>query len=87
MTHSFVKVFAISLLFFASQIMATERPPADALPLSGIIKSLEDKGYSPITDASIDDGLWDVEAYKDGKERDLKVDPVSGEIVSDKPDD
>lgn len=63
------------------------RPPANAQPLSAIVLALEKQGYSPIVEIEFDDGRWEVEAYKDGKKRKLKVDPVSGRIMSDRPDD
>jgi len=65
---------------------AGERPPADAKPLSDVVKALEDQGYSPVTEVSIDNGVWEVEAYKDGQERELRVDPVTAKIISDQPD-
>jgi hypothetical protein len=78
---------AAILVFGASQVMAGEKPPADAAPLSEIVKSLEKKGYSPITEVSMDNGVWEVETYKDGQERELKVNPKDGQIISDRLDD
>ena len=58
-----------------------ESPPANAKPLSEIIKSVEDKGYKTITELEFDDGVWKVEVHQpDGKEVHIKVDPVSGAI-------
>ncbi len=57
-----------------SQAFAGERPPADAKPLVEIIKELEARGYAPITEISMDDGVWEVEAYKQNEERELRVD-------------
>jgi len=58
-----------------------DSPPANAKPLSEIIKSVEDKGYKTITELEFDDGVWEIEAHQpDGKEVHLKVDPVSGAI-------
>lgn len=66
---------------------AGEKPPMDAKPLSMITQLLEQQGYSPIVEISFDDGRWEVEAYKDGVKRELKVDPSSGDVLSDRPDD
>lgn len=66
---------------------AASRPPADARPLSAIVQALERQGYGPITEIEFDDGRWEVEAYKDGRRRQLKVDPLDGRILSDRPDD
>lgn len=63
---------------------AVARPPADAKPLSEIVKSLEDAGFSPIIEVEFRAGRWHVEAFKDGQKRDLRVHPVSGEITSNR---
>ena len=58
-----------------------ELPPANAKPLSEIIKAVEDKGYKVISEVEFDDGVWMVEAHQpDGKEVHVKVDPMSGAI-------
>ncbi|MBX3635115.1 MAG: PepSY domain-containing protein [Rubrivivax sp.] len=67
--------------------VAGSRPPANARPLSAIVLELERLGYGPIVEIEFDDGRWEVEAYKDGRKRQLKVDPVDGRILSDRPDD
>ena len=55
--------------------------PANAKPLSEIVKSVEDKGYKIITELEFDDGVWKIEVHRpDGKEVHIKVDPVSGAI-------
>lgn len=70
-----------------SQVFAGERPPADAKPLVEIINTLETQGYSPITEISMDNEVWEVVAYKNNEERELKVNPVTGQIISDRNDD
>jgi hypothetical protein len=58
-----------------------EVPPANAKPLSEIVKAVEDKGYKTITDVEFDDGVWKIEAHQpDGKEVHVKIDPMSGAI-------
>jgi hypothetical protein len=58
-----------------------ELPPANAKPLSEIIKSVEDKGYKTITDIEFDDGVWKIEMHQpDGNEVHISVDPVNGII-------
>lgn len=69
-----------------SQVFAGERPPADSKPLVEIIQTLETQGYAPITEISMDDGVWEVEAYKNNEERELRVNPLTGEILSDRKD-
>lgn len=72
--------------FAASMALAGDAPPADAKPLSEVIKSLEDEGYERIYDVSFDDNVWEVEAYRGDQKRDLEVDPQSGEVLSDRED-
>jgi len=58
-----------------------ETPPANAKPLSEVIKALEDQGYRKITEVEFEDGVWEIEVHEtDGKEIKLKVNPVSGEV-------
>ena len=80
-------IVAATLLCGAAVAMAGEKLPENAMLLSDLVKSLEDKGYSPITDVSLDDGVWEVEAYLKQQERELRVDPVTAEIISDRLDD
>jgi hypothetical protein len=58
-----------------------EMPPANAKPLSEIIKAIEEKGLKTITDIEFEDEVWNIEAHQiDGKEIKLKVNPITGEI-------
>jgi hypothetical protein len=41
-----------------------ELPPANAKPLSEIIKAVEEKGYKTITDVEFDDGVWKIEVHQ-----------------------
>lgn len=76
----------IAMPFVVSMALANEAPPADAKPLSEVIKGVEDEGYERIYDVSFDDGKWEIDAYKGDQKRDLEVDPHSGDILSDKED-
>jgi hypothetical protein len=60
-----------------------EAPPPNAKPLSAIVKALEDRGYKVITEIEFEDGKWEVEVQQaSGKELELHVDPLSGQIAS-----
>lgn len=80
----------ISVLFFSLFLLQTpiaaEVPPHDAKQLSEIVRALEEQGYIPIVEIEFEDGRWEIEAYKEGVKRELKVDPVSGMIMSDRKD-
>ena len=87
MRRRFFAVAALSpiALSVAAPAMAqVARPPADAKPLTEIIKSLEDAGFSPIVEVDFRAGRWHVEAFQKGQKRDLRVHPVTGEITSNR---
>jgi hypothetical protein len=86
MIYKTTSLIVITLLLGMSQAVAGEKPPENSMKLSEIVKSLESQGYSPITEISIDNGVWEAEAYKEGKERELKINPVNAKIISDRPD-
>jgi hypothetical protein len=75
-----------SMLFLQASI-ASDMPPKNAKPISEIVRTLQEQGYSPFVDIEFEDGKWRVKAYKEGVKRELKIDPVSGKIVSDRKDD
>lgn len=66
---------------------AERRPPEGSLALSKVIRALEKAGYTNINEVSFERRYWEVEADRDGKPRELYVDPKSGEVVSDRADD
>ena len=79
----------ISILLALGTAQARDKdeiPPATAKPLSEIIRSLEADGHSVITDIDFDDWVWVVRTYKAGLEFELRVDPVTGEVLSIRPD-
>ncbi len=82
-------LFTIVMLLaaFAFQVQAKERLPDGAKTLVEIIKIIEANGYKNITEISLDNGVWEVEVYKDNQERELKINPMTGEIISDRQDD
>ncbi|MDF7809368.1 PepSY domain-containing protein [Pontiellaceae bacterium B12219] len=73
---------ACSLTLFAREII-----PENALPLSKIVKMLEDNGFTKITSISLDKGVWEADVYVDGVKRELTVDTATGKILSNKLDD
>ena len=86
-----MKTLIIAILFSSTLLLqnsnADEIPPHDAQPLSKIVRTLEEQGFTPIVEIEFDDDLWEVETYKEGDKRELKVDPISGRIISDQKDD
>lgn len=60
---------------------ADELPPQNAKPLAEVLAALESEGVGVIEEVEFDDGLWNVEARKNGRKTTVKVDPVTGKRV------
>ena len=59
-----------------------DTPPANAKPLSVIIKAVEDHHYGTITEVEFDDGKWEIEVHQaGGKEIEVHVDAITGQIA------
>jgi hypothetical protein len=58
-----------------------EIPPANSMPISTIIHSVEDRGLGAVTEVDFDDGVWEVELLKDGRKIKLAMDPMNGETM------
>ena len=76
-------LLAISLAVTA---IAGDKPPREAKPLSEIVQILERAGYGPFSEIEFDDGRWEVKVWRDNRKFELKVDPRSGEILSERRD-
>jgi uncharacterized membrane protein YkoI len=63
------------------------QPPKDALKLSDLLnKVIQDYGTTDIDEVSFERRYWEIELVKDGVERELHVDPLTGKIISDRED-
>lgn len=59
-----------------------EQPPANAQPLSALIKNVEDAGYQTIIEVEFEDGVYEIESINaNGKEIKIEVDPISGKVI------
>lgn len=63
-----------------------EKPPPGAMALSTVLTKLEQQGFTPIVEVTLENERWEVEAFKGTEKRELQVDPNSAEILSDEPD-
>lgn len=63
------------------------KPPAKSMLLSAIVEAIEKAGYTHVHDVSFEHRTWEAEVRRDGMKRELRVDPLSGEIVEDRVDD
>ncbi|KUJ81590.1 PepSY domain-containing protein [Microbulbifer flavimaris] len=64
-----------------------KRPPPGAMALSTVLTKLEQQGYTPIVEVSLENGQWEIEAFKEGEPVKLKVDPNTSDILSEQPDE
>lgn len=71
--------------FEDEEVKEAEVPPEDALPWSEILAKLEAVGYTQIIDAEFEDGVWEVVTVVDGEEHELHVDPMTGEVLPEQP--
>jgi len=66
---------------------AEPRPPADAQPLSKLLHTLTQAGYTSFDDASFERRYWEIECYRADGEHEIHVNPTTAEVVSDRRDD
>jgi hypothetical protein len=74
-------------LLAASTAAAGSLPPGSAKPLSEVLSSLETAGYAAATDVEFDHGRWQIEVMKATAALELYVDPQSGKVLDEVPDD
>ena len=62
-------------------------PPPDALPLTKVVRQLEETGYGLIREIDLKGAVWDVETSRNGSPRELTVDVRTGKVLADRADD
>lgn len=55
-------------------------PPADAVPLSAVVQSIEDRNLGVVTEAEFDDGLWEIKVRKNGRKTKFHIEPTTGNM-------
>jgi hypothetical protein len=81
-------VLLLAIVFVASHAHARkpiEVPPATAQPLSRIVRVVEDEGHTVIPSITFGDEVWILRVYKAGLQYEIRVDPVTAEILSLRP--
>lgn len=78
---------AVAVLSLPLPVALADRPPADAKPLVEVVEQLERRGYGPFIEVSFDDGVWEVEVYKQDVQFELEVDAQTGSVRSEHRDD
>ncbi len=54
--------------------------PAPEMPFATVVNHLEKEGYTKISEVEFEDGVWEIEATKDGETLELIVELVSGRM-------
>ena len=70
----------------ATAFIAGAVPPQSAKPLSDVLHNVEAQGYTALTEASFDDGVWEIEALHKGKPVEIHVNPDSAKVISTHPE-
>jgi hypothetical protein len=65
----------------------SESPPEGALRLEEILAKLDAEGITDVVDTDFRGGMWEIEYMDDGEERELRVDPMTGEIFPVEPEE
>jgi uncharacterized membrane protein YkoI len=85
MSNSFAALLAAALMLGITPALA-DAPPQNAQPLSQLLATIEQNGdvaYFKEVDWD-DDGYYEVEyRTRSGDDREVKVDPVSGQVRND----
>ena len=77
-----------ALLIGAPAVAFGQAASAPGTLPANIASSLAAAGYTAIHDVELDDGVWELEATSPaGKPVDLKVDPNTGKVLHEEPDD
>jgi Peptidase propeptide and YPEB domain len=56
-----------------------EIPPANAMPISKIVQSIEARRLGVIEEIELEHGFWEIELRKEGRKIKLAVDPDTGQ--------
>ncbi len=82
MTRTFL---AAAMVVVLAQPAWADRPPSDALPLSQVLRMLEDQhGVAFFDEVEWDnDGYWEIDYIaRDGARREIRVDPRTGQELA-----
>jgi hypothetical protein len=78
----------IAVIALSGGALALAQTAAAELTAKDVIAKLESAGYTAITDVEKDDGVWEVDATSPaGEPVELDIDPASGKVLREQPDD
>jgi predicted aspartyl protease len=87
MPKIFTCASAVALLMAGSAVTFAEQPGSDWMTREQVMKKLEAAGYTSITELEADDGHWEGEGVKNGMAMEFHVDPHSGALTKEEPED
>lgn len=76
---------SLTLSTALSSAVIADQPGADWMPMEQVKKKLMLSGYTSITKIEADDGHWDGEGIKNGQKMKFEVDPKTGDILGEMP--
>lgn len=85
MTFSKIALAAAFSLATAGAAFA-DQPGADWIGMDQASQKLKEAGYSHIAEMEADDGFWEGEGTKNGQRFEFRLDPKTGAVVSEHPD-
>ena len=84
--RSLVLGTALAVAAFGAALADTT-PGQDWITMEQATQKVKDAGYSTVTKLEADDGRWEGEGVKNGQRMEFHVDPRSGAISNEHPDD
>lgn len=78
---------AAALTLGASGAAFADQPGADWMSMDQAVQKLKEAGYAQISDLEADDGRWEGKGTKNGQVLEFHLDPRSGAISNEHPDD
>lgn len=84
-SNSTAKSIAIALAI-GGVVVAGERLLQRHLPLSEILTRVEQSGLTDIVEADYDDGIWEIEGFRNGAGVEVHVHPATGKMLSEHPE-
>ncbi|MFA8020916.1 PepSY domain-containing protein [Bremerella cremea] len=63
-----------------------ELPSCESKPLSTILQLVLQAGYSNIQEVSFDAPVWEIKVYQEDGKHEVRIDPHSGKVISDRRD-
>lgn len=84
-SNSTAKSIVIALAI-GGVVVAGERLLQKHLPLSDILTRVQQSGLTDVVEADYDDGIWEIEGFRNGAGVEIHVHPVTGKVLSEHPE-